>query len=178
MRGVIKKGSFAILVVAVILLVRPVEQTIAPEWQVTVVDDKGVRLAGIHVRETWRQGSVEDKDHEAVLETNAGGSVHFPKRTLKSSYFQRAFGCFLKRRTNPSQTICSPQASVWAFGPGLGTLHEDDTRDIQAEFDNSDVRPDKMVEYQESMIMLHHCPPGRFGVGCKFSDEYAPAARQ
>lgn len=176
MDGKTNKVIIAIIIVGVIILMRPVEQTVAPAWQVTVVDEKGIRLSGIHVRESWRQYSIEDKDHEAVLETDGNGSVVFPRRALKSGYMQRMFGCVIKRRMNGSGAICSPQASVWAFGPGLGTLHEEDTKDSQAQFVKAELRPDTMVERQISLILLHHCPPGRVGTGCKLSDEYVPTA--
>jgi hypothetical protein len=175
MRSIAKKLVFVALAIIAVFLVYPVEQTTAPEWQVTVMDDKGVRLAGIGVRESWRQGSVEEKDHEEVAKTDANGSVHFPKRALKSSYLSRMYGCYRERRTKASQATCGPYASVWAFGPGLGTLHPEDTLDGTARYINNEILPDVMVEQQTSMIMLHHCPPGRVGVGCRLSDEYVPA---
>jgi hypothetical protein len=171
---VVKKIVFAALVIAVVLLVYPVEQTTAPDWQVTVMDDKGVRLVGIGVRENWRQYSVEDKGHEDVAKTDASGSVHFPKRTLKSSFLLRMYGCYQARRAKASQAMCGPHASVWAFGPGLGTLHAEDTMDASARYTSNETLPDVVVEQQTTMIMLHHCPPGRVGAGCKLSDEYAP----
>lgn len=176
MRGAVKKLVFLALVIIAIFLIYPVQQTTAPDWQVTVLDDKGMRLAGIGVRETWRQCSFEDKDHEDVAKTDASGSVHFPKRTLNSSYLQRLYGCYKQRRAKAAQPICGPQASVWAFGPGLGTLHAEDTMDTTAHYTINENLPDVMVEQQTTMIMLHHCPPGRAGVGCKLSDEYAPGA--
>jgi len=176
MRAFINKIGILLVGIVVVTLMYPVEQTIAPEWQVTVVDDKGVRLANIHVRETWRQGSIEENGHEEVLATDANGSVHFPKRTLKSGYLQRVFGCIRKRRIVPSEASCGPQASVWAFGPGLGTLHEEDTKDSPVEFVKNELRPDTVVERQTSLFLLHHCPPGRIGVGCKLPDGYVPTA--
>ena len=108
MRGMTNKVLITVLVLVVIALIYPAEQTVAPEWKVSVVDDKGARLAGIHVREIWRQYSIEDKDHEEVLTTDASGSAVFPKRTLKSGYMQRMFGCWKKRRMNPAEALCSP----------------------------------------------------------------------
>jgi hypothetical protein len=174
MRKFIHTLAFVALLTVVVVLVYPVEQTTAPDWKVTAVDDKGVRLAGIGVRETWRQRSVEEKDHEEVAKTDASGSVHFPKRTLKSSYLSRMYGCYKERRANGAQAICGPRASVWAFGPGLGTMDAEDTMDTAARYINKENIPDAMVEQQTTMIMLHHCPPGRVGTGCKLSDEYAP----
>ncbi len=171
MRGAVKRVILAASAIIVALLVYPVEQTVAPDWKVTVVDDKGVRLTGIGVRENWRQCSVEGKDHEEVAKTDASGLAYFPKRTLKSSYLLRMYGCYRERR---GHAICGPQASVWAFGPGLGTLHAEDTMDAAARYVNNETLPDAIVEEQTSMIMLHHCPPGRVGTGCKLSDEYVP----
>jgi hypothetical protein len=176
MRRVAKKLVYAALAIAAVFLIYPIEQTTAPDWQVTVIDDKGVRLAGVGVRESWRQHSFEAKDYEEVAKTDASGSVHFPKRTLKSSYLRRMYGCYRERQTKDPQAICGPQASVWAFGPGLGTLHTEDTLDNAARYVSNETLPDVMVEQQTTMIMLHHCPPGRFGAGCKLSEEYAPGA--
>lgn len=176
MRGVVKKAAFAALALVVIFLLYPVEQTVAPDWKVTVMDDKGARLAQVGVRETWRQYSVEHTAHEEVATTDASGSVHFLRRTLKSSYLLRMYGCYLERRAHAAEAMCGPQASVWAFGPGLGTLHAEDTAGTTARYTNNESLPDAMVEEQTSMIMLHYCPPGRVGPGCKLSDEYAPRA--
>lgn len=175
MRSISKKLALLLLVVAAVFLIFPTEQKVAPDWQVTVVDENGVRLAGIGVRETWRQLSVEQKDHEAVLNTDKAGTVHFPARTQKSSYLMRAYGCWQNRRASAAGG-CGPRASVWAFGPGMGTLHEEDTRDIDAKWVYQEIQPDHIIDQQTTSILLHHCPPGRFGVGCKYSDTYSSNA--
>src|SRR5512146_2573740 len=86
---------FAVFVmVGIAYLVIPSQQTVAPEWSVTVVDEKGVRLANLQVRETWQQRSIEAKPHEELLTTDAHGVVVFPRRTMNASYLSRALGCW------------------------------------------------------------------------------------
>lgn len=160
----------AVLALGVVLFY-PTEQTVAPRWEVTVVDDKGVRLSGINVRETWQQGSVEDKMHEELVKTDKAGKVTFPKRTIQASIISRSLGCWYKRRQE-SDAACGPRSSVWAFGRGLGPMDADDVNQTNGLYVVRDLQPDLVVEQQTSMIMLHHCPPGRSGTGCKTSESY------
>lgn len=173
MRRITPKLVAALLLAAVVVLLFPLEQTIAPDWQVTVVDNKGARLPGVNVRETWQHLSVEAKPHEELLQTDANGTVHFPRRTLNSNMLRRALGCWDQRRKAASPAPCGPVASVWAFGPELGPMDAEDTKETEAQYIRRELQPDLVVEQQTSMIMLHHCPAGHFGKGCATQD-YAP----
>lgn len=164
-------GAIAVVAIAFVLF-RPTEQTVAPRWEVTVVDDKGARLAGINVREAWQQGSLEEKGHEEVLKTDRNGKVIFPKRTMKVSMVSRASGCWYQRREHSDQAVCGPRSSVWAFGPGLGPMDAEDVNQTNGLYVVRDLLPDLVVEHQKSMIMLHHCLPGRSGTGCRTSESY------
>lgn len=170
-----KQVGIAVVVAVVLVVLFPVEQTVAPDWQVTVVDEKGNRLAGIHVRETWRQASIEPKDNEEVRQTDASGKVVFPRRVQRSSVLRRTFGCWEEIR-NGSKAGCGPRASIWAFGPGLGTMDEDDVRETHARYRPREIAPelkilpDAVVEEQSSMVLLHRCAPGYFGPGCKIAE--------
>ena len=164
----------AVVAVVVVACLYPIERTLAPDWQITVVDEKGTRLSGIDVRETWQDLSTENKRHEELLKTDARGSVRFPRRALKTNLFRVALGCWNQRRTMPTPQPCGPSASVWAFGPQLGPMDADDTAQTKAGFIYREFKPDTIVERQNSMIMLHHCPAGYSGTGCKNSDVYAP----
>jgi hypothetical protein len=175
MRGITNKLVAISALAGVVVLLYPTEQTIAPDWQVTVVDDRGSRLAGVNVRETWQHLSLEPKPHEELLKTDAHGSVHFPRRTLASSYLHRLLGCWDQRRKAPKPTDCGPTASVWAFGTELGPMDAEDTKETAVQYIIRDLQPDLVVAQQTSMIMLHHCPPSHFGVGCRMSEDYAPA---
>jgi hypothetical protein len=180
MKPVAKKVALGLLAAAVVCLLYPIEQTIAPDWQVTVVDEKGVRLAGIHVRESWRQHSLQDKPAEQVLQTDSQGAVHFPRRTATSNLFRRAIGCWDEYRKQGKAASCGPHASIWAFGPGLGTLDAHDSGGTTPEYvpreiaPDLSILPDAIVQQQTTMILLHHCPPGYFGAGCKMTESYAP----
>lgn len=163
----------AVLALAVVVFY-PTEQTVAPRWEVTVVDDKGARLAGIDVRESWQQASVEEKSHEEVVKTDKAGKVTFPKRTIQTSLVSRGFGCWYQRRQHKDDpdSACGPRSKVWAFGSGLGPMDADDVSQTNGLYIVRDLQPDLVVEQQTSMIMLHHCPPGRSGTGCKTSERY------
>jgi hypothetical protein len=176
MKPIVKKVGIGLLAAGLIALVYPTEQTVAPEWQVTVVDEKGSRLAGIHVRETWRQQSIEQTANEDVKQTDANGMVHFTRRVHTASLLRRILGCWDEMRKGNKQSNCGPHASIWAFGPGLGTMDEEDVRDVNAKYRPREIAPDLsilpdvIVEEQNSMILLHHCPSGKFGPGCKMTE--------
>lgn len=175
MRPIIKKVGIGLIAAAIVAAVYPVDQTVAPEWQVRVVDEKGTRLAGIHVRETWQQGSLEPKANEEVKQTDANGMVQFPRRVLTASLLRRVLGCWGEMRKG-KKAECGPRANIWAFGPGLGTMDADDVREINVKYRPREIAPDlsilpdAVVEEQTSMILLHHCPPGQFGPGCKMAE--------
>lgn len=168
------KIALAVVVVAAAVLLFPVEQTVAPRWFITVVDEKGARLSGLEVRETWRQRSIEPKAHEEIRKTDATGVVTFPRRSTQVSYASRMMGCWAQRRKSPSPGACGPHAEIWAFGSGLGPMDPDDIREIHAQYIRRELKPDLIVEQQTSMILLHHCPPGHYGTGCSLS-EYVPS---
>ncbi len=176
MKPIAKQVGFGLLVAAIVVLVYPVRQTVAPEWQITVVDEKGNRLSGIHVRETWQQQSLQQRAQEEVKETDATGSVHFSRRVVTASLLQRMWGCWSEMRRRDTQSTCGPSASVWAFGPGLGTMDQDDIRDVKARYRKREIAPeltilpDAIVEEQSSTILLHHCPPSHFGPGCSMAE--------
>ena len=59
----------------------PVEYTDAPPWAVTVVDEQGVRLGHVLVRESYQNYSVETEGREQDRYTDRDGMVTFePKR--------------------------------------------------------------------------------------------------
>jgi len=149
------------LVAIVALLLIPFDQTIAPDWRVQVVNEKGEPLAGVTVRESWQQYSLEPSNDEEDQNTGADGSVHFARRTLRSSLLSRFNGCVGEIARMGAHASCGPHAHVFAFGRGLGTL---DWRDIA----DSDARPGR---FQKSILVLRRCPPGHFGVGCIMSEE-------
>lgn len=165
-----RTGAVAVIALLAVLFF-PQEQTVAPRWEVTVVDDKGQRLGGVNVRETWQHGSVEDTVHEEIVTTDKAGRVTFPKRTIETSMISRTLGCWYKRRQQ-GESACGPRSSVWAFGAGLGPMDADDVNQTTGLYVVRELQPDLVVEQQTSMIMLHHCPPGRSGTGCKTSESY------
>lgn len=67
------------LVLLAILLV-PYRGVVAPDWTVTVVDEAGGPVAGMTVREAFKDYSHMGEGGEADGVTDAAGRVHFPLR--------------------------------------------------------------------------------------------------
>src|SRR5436190_23594287 len=59
--------------IAVIFLVYPFQTTVAPAWQLRVVDDTGLAVAGIKVTEHWQHNSLESTGHEDIETTDQDG---------------------------------------------------------------------------------------------------------
>jgi len=168
----LRRAGVATAVVLMGMLFYPAEQIVAPRWEVTVIDDKGARLAGINVRETWQQASVEKFAHDEVAKTDRAGKVRFPKRTIQASLISRLTGCWYEARQHRSWDACGPRSSVWAFGQGFGPLDANDVSETQGLYIVRELQTDLVVEQQSSMITLHHCPAGRSGTGCSISETY------
>ena len=104
------------LLIAVIFLVYPFQTTVAPAWQLRVVDDTGLAVAGIKVTEHWQHNSLESTGHEDIETTDQDGRVSFPPRQKRSSLFARALGPLLKTFKDGNRALLGPYASVVVWG--------------------------------------------------------------
>jgi hypothetical protein len=59
----------------ILLLVYPFRVTVAPEWNVKVVNENGKPLAGAYVSEFASHGTL-DFEHNEALCTNVNGQAH------------------------------------------------------------------------------------------------------
>jgi len=104
------------LLTSVIVLVYPFQTNIAPAWQLRVIDDSGLAVAGIKVTEHWQHNSLESAGHEDMHTTDRDGRVSFPARPIRSSLFVRAFAPLLKRFREGNRALLGRYASVVVWG--------------------------------------------------------------
>jgi hypothetical protein len=104
------------LLIAAIVLVYPFQTTVVPAWQLRVVDDTGLAVAGIKVTEHWQHNSLESVGHEDFETTDRNGRVSFPARPIRSSLFARALGPLLKTFKDGNRALLGPYASVVLWG--------------------------------------------------------------
>ncbi len=110
----------------------PLNQTIAPEWDVQVLGADRKPLANITVREVWRQSSLEHFSQEQEQKTDANGQVRFERRLQRSNLLQRAFGCARQVMGAGVHASCGPRAYLVAFGDSIGTTDWQDPGQQQA----------------------------------------------
>ena len=68
----------------ILLLAYPFKVTVAPEWNVKVVDGNGRPLAGASVSEFASHGTLDFEYNEAVC-TNVNGEAQFARHTVRAS---------------------------------------------------------------------------------------------
>jgi hypothetical protein len=108
-----------IVIVAVSLLAAllPVSTLSAPEWSVCVLDGSNRPVAGVLVRESYKNYSAELEGHEDDLYTDAEGCVSFVPKRVNSSPLKR-LRVILLSATGGVHASFGPHASVAAFRAG------------------------------------------------------------
>lgn len=82
-----------------------------------MVDETGQSLAGMTVRLTWENYSVENTGHEQDLESDQNGNVVFPPHRSSATLLRRVFYTVLSS-TALAHASFGPHAFVFAFGEG------------------------------------------------------------
>ena len=127
-----------ILICAIAFLLYPFEQTIAPEWEVRVVDQEGKPIAHIvKVTEFWEQYSLEENSHYDEKYTNAYGRVHFGRRTHQSSLGSRFIGCLGQYGRYGVHASCGPRSFLVAVAGGYEMDNYAGVRALQTELQES-----------------------------------------
>lgn len=88
-----KATTISILVVLVSMTLFPVfSKRIVPEYAVRVVDIHGKPVAGVVLKQTWQDYSIEwlNGSHEAIETTDERGVATLPERRIRYSAFQFA----------------------------------------------------------------------------------------
>jgi len=148
----------------------PAEVTLAPEWTVRIVDENGHALPSVSVREVWQHYSVEQTSHEEDISTTADGTVHFPRRLLRTSHLSTIVGCVHQFAQLAVHTSCGPVAYVIPFKCDYGEMQPSDMRG--SDWTGWFTRSQKI----SSQLVLRHCPAGATGIGClPNSTQYYPS---
>lgn len=104
------------LLTAAIVLVYPFQTTVAPAWQLRVIDDTGLAVADMKVTEHWQHNSLESAGHEDMQTTDRDGRVSFPARPIRSNLFARALAPLLKSFREGNRALLGRYASVVVWG--------------------------------------------------------------
>jgi hypothetical protein len=137
--ALLKVAAFALLSACMF----PFNQTVAPEWEITILDFERKPLPNVSVREVWQQSSVEEAAHEEDRQSDANGHVHFERRQSRSNLLQRAGGCLRRKIDAGAHASCGPSAYLVASGSNIGTTDWDDPAQQIA----------KSGEYQHSTLV-------------------------
>jgi hypothetical protein len=119
-RIVLFVGIALVLTVAVFLhWLFPVGSLAAPEWEVIVVDEQGLPVKGMTVRENWQNYSVEAAGHEMDGQTDANGHVMFPAHKAEYSPLNQIAGTLSTLIHFNVHASYGPHANIFAFGNHL-----------------------------------------------------------
>lgn len=88
------RTHLAIFSACALLLLLPPRSVTVPSWRVQFVDAAGQPLAGLAVKQSWTDFSVEGQEvgHEDVAVTDVQGFVAFPERALWAPLAFRVWG--------------------------------------------------------------------------------------
>lgn len=84
-----------------------------------VVDERGKPVAGLTVRETWQNYSVEMEGHESDCQTDMNGRATFPAQKSNYSVPRQIAGTMSALVHLNVHSSYGPHATVFAFGKGL-----------------------------------------------------------
>jgi hypothetical protein len=141
-----------------LLLVYPFNVTVAPEWNVKVVDENGKALAGAYVLEWATQWTLDFHRHEAVC-SSLNGEAHFPRRTLPASVLTRVSMWISK--LGPHSSL-GPDVKISAERLGYGDMLNESTTATW----------NGWTRRVKSQFVLHKCPSGLTGYRCGANYDY------
>jgi hypothetical protein len=102
-----KRIRFALFLIAAIFLVVmfcPYPSTTAPAWRVVVIDQSGMPVSDIDIREVWQYLDVDIAPwDDSSRVTDSQGGAQFPRRVTWASLARRiALGATRREDTGPS----------------------------------------------------------------------------
>jgi hypothetical protein len=153
------KTMLAVVALVLFLLLYPFSVTLAPVWNVKVLDESGKALAGAYVSEGASQWTLGVHYGTAIC-SDVRGEAHFPRKTVRAnvltrvSRFVSAFG--------PHASLGS-EAKVGVQRLGYGDLPND----------TAIVAWDGSATRVNSRLVLHKCPNGFTGYMCHFDYDYS-----
>jgi hypothetical protein len=157
------KLSLAGIALVVFLLVYPFNVTVAPEWNVKVVDENGKPLPGAYVSEFASHGTLDFEHNEAVC-TNVNGEAQFVRHSVRASVLTRISRRVLRFNIHGG---LGPHVAVGVDRLGYGDMP---TQIPMPDFNG-------LVWYgsprrMSSRVVLQKCPAGFTGYGCHFDYDY------
>jgi hypothetical protein len=147
-------GGIALLVV----LIYPFKVTVAPEWNVKVVDQNGNAVAGAYVSEFGTNWTL-NVHHEDAACSDALGRAYLARHTVRASFLTRAsrfvsgFG--------PHASL-GPDVKIGVEGFGYGDMPNDITTSTW----------DGIRNRVSLQFVLHKCPQGFTGYKCSADYDY------
>lgn len=157
------KTSLAGVVLIVLLLVYPFNVTVAPDWNVKVVDDNGNPLPGAYVEEFASHGTLDFQHNESVC-TNFNGDAHFVRQTIRASVLTRVSTLVSRFSIHGGN---GPHVAVGVDRLGYGEMP---TQTEMPDFNGLvwDGSPNRV----SSRVVLHRCPDGFTGFKCEADYKY------
>lgn len=144
--------------VLLFLLVYPFEVTVAPEWNIKVVDENGKPLTGAYILEFANQWTL-DTHYEQAICSDKNGEAHFPRQIVRASVLTRASKFILNFGPHSS---FGPDLEMGAERLGYGDMANNVTT---AEWSGGRSRV-------HSQFSLHKCPTGFTAYRCNFDYDY------
>ena len=143
----------------VLVLIYPFSVTVAPEWNVKVLDENGMALAGAYVSEGASQWTL-GVHYGAAICSDVRGEARFPRKTVRASVLRRLSN--LISAFGPHASL-GAEAKVGVQRLGYGDLPNDTSI---ATWDGSST-------LVNSHLVLHKCPTGFTGYRCHFDYDYS-----
>jgi hypothetical protein len=157
------KVSLAGVALIIVLLVYPFNVTVAPEWKVKVIDEKGEPVAGAYVSEFGSHGTL-DFQHKEALCTDLSGEAQFSRQTARASVLTRISSWVSRFNVHGG---LGPYVAVGVDRLGYGDMP---TQGPAANFNGLAWygSPTRM----NSTVTLRKCPKRFTGYNCGFNYDY------
>jgi hypothetical protein len=158
--GIMNTGTrvLGLAVLIVFLLVFRFNVTVAPEWNVKVLDENGEALAGVYVSEFATPWTL-NVHYEGAICSDRRGEAHFPRQTVRSSVLTRV-SKFISG-FGPHASL-GPDVKIGVERLGYGDMPNES---VTATWNGS-------ATHVNSQFVLHKCPKGFSGYQCHFDDDY------
>ena len=114
-----KRSCLVLFCLACGALLYPEEQIVCPKWSVSVVGESGDPVAGITVRRSCQDYSVENTAHQDDATTGAEGRVTFGEIRIRTPRLLKWVGNVTNFVTLDVHASYGLHAYVFAFGKGL-----------------------------------------------------------
>jgi hypothetical protein len=154
--------ALATIILVVVLLLYPFKVTVAPEWNVKVVDENGDPVPGAYVEEFASNGTL-DFEHEESVCTKTNGEAQFAPQMIRASVLTRVTHWISKFSIHGG---LGPHVVVGVDRLGYGDMPTDNPMpDFNGLTWNGS--PSRLT----SPVVLQKCPEGFTGYRC--GAEYA-----